>query len=310
MGAPLVLEAYSALRAIVTMRAIVALAIVTLAFASTDGADYAPEMEFDQSSFADNMDLLDYEFLIQRAPAASAVSHVKALLAKHRAMVKEDMKKIALLRHKHNVAHKHSWKTKAVSVKAGNHAAHAMLKTMKHRLKRWKKRAGKAKKKKKFTPAQIRMAKRAAKAAQAAVPAEAAAAKSAHAAIPEEVHLKGVTGELWAKEKTRKAKAKHPKIHLHSEKKKKAKTPKAAKKLSTLSSIKKADVDVHEAKKKAKEEELELGSIHPSVKKVKKLLKKAKKKAKKKKKMKLPMKKKLLKKAIGKVIAKAIKKGK
>merc|ERR1711959_551496 len=136
MGAPLVLEAYSALRAIVTMRAIVALAIVTLAFASTDGADYAPEMEFDQSSFADNMDLLDYEFLIQKAPAASAVSHVKALLAKHRAMVKEDMKKIALLRHKHNVAHKHSWKTKAVSVKAGNHAAHAMLKTMKHRLKR------------------------------------------------------------------------------------------------------------------------------------------------------------------------------
>merc|ERR1711959_554915 len=207
MGAPLVLEAYSALRAIVTMRAIVALAIVTLAFASTDGADYAPEMEFDQSSFADNMDLLDYEFLIQKAPAASAVSHVKALLAKHRAMVKEDTKKIALLRHKHNVAHKHSWKTKAVSVKAGNHAAHAMLKTMKHRLKRWKKRAGKAKKKKKFTPAQIRMAKR--------------AAKSAQAAVPEEVHLKGVTGELWAKEKTRKAKAKHPKIHLHSKKKKK-----------------------------------------------------------------------------------------
>merc|ERR1712054_395945 len=177
-------EAYSASRAIVTMRAIVA-----LAFASTDGADYAPEMEFDQSSFADNMDLLDYEFLIQKAPGDSAVAHVKSQLAKHRAMVKADLKKIALLRHKRNVVHKHSWKTKAVSAKAGNHAAKAMIKTMKHRLKRWKKRAGKAKKAK-FTPAQIRMAKRAAKAAKAAVPAEAAAAKSAHAAIPEEVHLK------------------------------------------------------------------------------------------------------------------------
>merc|ERR1719201_836351 len=51
-----------------------------------------------------------------------------------------------------------------------SHSSHKMLKSMKHRLKRWKKRAHKTKKK--FTAAQVHQAKRAAHAADAAHTAE------------------------------------------------------------------------------------------------------------------------------------------
>jgi len=204
------------------MRTFVAIAIICLAVVSTDGADNAPEVEF-ASSMDESMELLSYENLIQQAKSGA---RAKAHLARDKAKVKADKAKLAKLgakvpkskkkasHHKGNKFKPTKMKAskKIVSVGAGKKAAHKMLKSMKHRLKRWKKRAGKAKGKKKFTAAQIRQAKRAAHAADAAHTAEIVSEHVAGQATKEENHLKGVTMEIWNKYKKKHPKAKwgHP----------------------------------------------------------------------------------------------------
>jgi len=106
------------------------------------------------------------------------------------------------------------------SKKDGHKTSKKMLKSMKHRVKRWKKRANNAKKKK-WTPAQIRDSKRAAKAADKAHTAEIVSDYVAKKAAKEERLRRGAALEIWAKEKLQKAKHKHL-----SKKKKKAKKKK------------------------------------------------------------------------------------
>jgi hypothetical protein len=176
----------------------------------------------------------------------------------------------------HHLVKTHLKASKKIATAHVSVAQKGMIKSLKHRLKRWKKKVHKAKKKKKFTPAEIRQAKRAAHAADAAHTAEIVSEHVAGQATKEENHLKGVTMEIWNKYKHKHPKAKwgHPglrkmlkakaKIAVKAtkkakkaidkavkKKKKKAITKKAKKKIMTLDAMKKADVDVHEAKKVA-----------------------------------------------------------
>merc|ERR1719199_1849561 len=141
---------------------------------------------------------------------------LKVRLARHRALVKADEKKLGkkhLVHHMmHHLVKTHLKASKKIATAHVSVAQKGMIKSLKHRLKRWKKKVHKAKKKKKYTPAEIRQAKRAAHAADAAHTAEIVSEHVAGQATKEENHLKGVTMEIWNKYKKKHPKAKwgHP----------------------------------------------------------------------------------------------------